>query len=113
MWGVHEARRAGPDLALVLLEATAWSWARGNSPGIRRTLRARAVPLLIMLVATAGTLLLGVWVMDLLVGAYDPGTHITYAGSPFTHIGHMLDYAANLKAVPNATGISSTPWQWL
>ncbi len=25
----------------------------------------------------------------------------------------MLSYAAQLKAVPNATGISSTPWQWL
>ena len=38
-------------------------------------------------------LLLGVWLMDLLVPAYDPGTHITYAGSPFTHIAHMLYYA--------------------
>ena len=59
------------------------------------------------------TVLLGVWLMDLLVPAYDPGTRITYAGSPFTHIAHMLSYAAQLKAVPNATGISSTPWQWL
>ena len=99
--------------ALVVLEATVVLWARGRSPGVRRTLRARAVPVLIMLVATAGTLLLGVWVMDLLVPAYDPGTHVTYAGSPFTHIGHMLSYAAQLKAIPNATGISSTPWQWL
>ena len=36
-----------------------------------------------------------------------------YGGSPFTHIGHMLSYAAQLKAIPNATGISSSPWQWL
>ena len=59
------------------------------------------------------TLVLGVWLLDLIVPAYDPGTHTTYAGSPFTHIGHMLSYAERLKAVPNATGISSTPWQWL
>jgi hypothetical protein len=67
----------------------------------------------VTVVAALVTLLLGVWVMDLLVPAYDPGTHITYAGSPFTHIGHMLSYAAKLKAIPDATGISSTPWQWL
>ena len=53
------------------------------------------------------------WLLDLLMPAYDPGTHVTYAGSPFTHIGHMLKYAGQLKAIPNATGISSTPWQWL
>jgi dolichyl-phosphate-mannose-protein mannosyltransferase len=98
--------------AFVLLEAFRVVWARG-SPGIRATLRARTVPLLVMLAATSATLLLGVWLMDLLVPAYDPGSHITYAGNPFTHIAHMLSYAAKLKAIPNATGISSTPWQWL
>jgi dolichyl-phosphate-mannose-protein mannosyltransferase len=98
---------------LVLLEAFAVAWARGGSPGIRETLKARGIRLLIMLAATLVTLLLGVWVMDLLIPAYDPGTHITYAGSPFTHIAHMLSYAAKLRALPNATGISSTPWQWL
>jgi hypothetical protein len=66
-----------------------------------------------MLAATAVVLLGGVWVLDLVMPAYDPGTHVTYAGSPFTHIGHMLKYADTLKAIPNATGISSTPWQWL
>jgi hypothetical protein len=25
----------------------------------------------------------------------------------------MVSYATKLKAIPNATGISSTPWQWL
>lgn len=99
--------------AFVLLEVFAVLWARGGSPGVLRTLRARAVPLAATIAATAAALLLGVWVLDLLLPAYDPGTHITYAGSPFTHIGHMLSYAAQLKAIPNATGISSTPWQWL
>jgi 4-amino-4-deoxy-L-arabinose transferase-like glycosyltransferase len=53
------------------------------------------------------------WLLDALVPAYDPNTHITYAGSPFSHIGHILHYAQLLTSQPGATGISSTPWQWL
>lgn len=99
--------------AFILLELFVVIWARGGSPGVWATARRRALPLIWFGVATAATLLLGVWLMDVLVPAYDPGTHITYGGSPFTHISHMLSYAAELKATPNATGISSTPWQWL
>jgi len=99
--------------ALVLYEAFQVGWARGGDPGIWRTARERLVPLVVTVGVGLVTLLLGVWLMDVLVPAYDPGTHITYAGSPFTHIAHMLSYAAELKAIPNATGISSTPWQWL
>ncbi len=99
--------------AFVLLEAFHVAWARGTLRGVRRTLRARLVPMAVMLAGTLSTLLLGLWLLDLVVPGYDPGTHITYAGSPFTHIGHMLSYAAQLKAVPHATGISSTPWLWL
>lgn len=97
----------------VLLELFVVLWARGSSPGVWATARRRLVPLLELGVLTGVTLLLGVWLMDVLVPAYDTGTHITYAGSPFTHISHMFSYAAELKATPNATGISSTPWQWL
>ncbi len=97
----------------VLLELFVVIWARGGSPGAWATARRRLVPLIELVVIGGATLLLGVWLMDLLVPGYDPGTHITYAGSPFTHISHMLSYAAELKATPNATGISSTPWQWL
>ena len=99
--------------AFVLLELFVVLWARGGSPGVWATARQRVLPLIKLVVVGGVTLLLGVWLMDVLVPAYDTGTHITYAGSPFTHIGHMLSYAAQLKAVPNATGISSTPWQWL
>jgi hypothetical protein len=62
--------------------------------------------------AVAGGLLL-LWVMDLLVPAYDTGTHITYGGSPFRHVSHIYVYATKLKAVAHATGISSSPWDWL
>jgi predicted membrane-bound dolichyl-phosphate-mannose-protein mannosyltransferase len=99
--------------ALVLFEAFRVVWARGGSPGMLRTLGFRLGPLLVMLVAAGVTLIVGIWLLDLLIPAYDPGTHITYAGDPFAHIGHMLSYAAKLKVVPDATGISSSPWQWL
>jgi dolichyl-phosphate-mannose-protein mannosyltransferase len=99
--------------ALALFEAFRVAWARGVPPGIWTALRSRAASLSVVVLTAAAILLLGVWVMDLLVPAYDPGTYTTYAGSPFTHIAHMLSYAAELKAIPNATGISSTPWQWL
>ena len=104
---------AGALPAFLLLELFVVLWARGGSPGVWATARRRVLPLIELAAVSAITLLLGVWLMDVLVPAYDPGTHITYAGSPFTHIGHMLSYAAQLKATPNATGISSTPWQWL
>jgi 4-amino-4-deoxy-L-arabinose transferase-like glycosyltransferase len=99
--------------AFVLYEAFRTGWAWHGDRGVWRTARDHAPALVITVAVSLVTLLLGVWVMDVLVPAYDPGTHITYAGSPFTHIAHMLSYAAQLKAIPNATGISSTPWQWL
>jgi predicted membrane-bound dolichyl-phosphate-mannose-protein mannosyltransferase len=98
--------------AFVLLEALRVVWARRDGEA-RATLRKRGTALLVMLVSTFATLCLVVWALDVAIPAYDPGTHITYAGSPFTHISHMLSYAAQLKSLPNATGISSTPWQWL
>jgi len=70
-------------------------------------------PAFTVTVVGAASFLLGLWIMDMLVPAYDTGTHIVYAGSPFTHLFHIIHYAALLKAVPNATGISSTPWEWL
>jgi 4-amino-4-deoxy-L-arabinose transferase-like glycosyltransferase len=103
----------GSIAAFLLLELFVVLWARGGSPGTWATARRRAIPLAVLVVISAVTLLAGVWLMDVLVPGYDPGTHITYAGSPFTHISHMLSYAAQLKSTPNATGIASTPWQWL
>jgi dolichyl-phosphate-mannose-protein mannosyltransferase len=99
--------------ALVVFELirVAWGW-RGPA-GRLAAIRSRGIPLLVTTVTTSVTLVIGVWLLGLAVPAYDPGTNTTYAGSPFTHIGHMLSYAERLTSVPNATGISSTPWQWL
>ncbi len=99
--------------AFFLLEAFRVAWARGLHPGMLAVLRRRALKLALMLGAAFVTLSLGVWLLDLVMPAFDPGTGVTYAGSPYTHIGHMLSYAAKLRAVPHATGISSTPWLWL
>jgi 4-amino-4-deoxy-L-arabinose transferase-like glycosyltransferase len=72
-----------------------------------------ARPAGIVVLASLATFFLVFWIMDLLVPAYDPGTKITYAGSPFTHFFHIFHYAGELHAVPNAVGIPSTPWEWL
>ncbi len=99
--------------AFVLLEILRVAWARGGDPGVRRTALERGAKLMFLFGGAFVTLVLGIWLLDVLMPAYDPGTNITYAGDPFAHISHMLDYAAKLKAVAHATGISSTPWQWL
>ena len=99
--------------ALVVLELIHVLWDWNSRSGRLAAIRARAIPLAVSVATALAVLLLGVWLLDLAQPAYDPGTQVTYAGSPFTHVGHMLSYAARLTAVPNATGISSTPWQWL
>ena len=85
-------------------------WVGRSARGwVQRNLR----PAFFAVIGGAATFLVVLWILDLLVPSYDTGTHITYAGSPFTHLFHIIHYAALLKAVPNATGISSTPWEWL
>lgn len=69
--------------------------------------------LALFLIAGALSLLGLLWLLDVLVPGYDPVNHVTYAGSPFTHLFHMYHYAQLLKAKPNETGIAAAPWQWL
>jgi dolichyl-phosphate-mannose-protein mannosyltransferase len=102
-------------LVIVLVIFEAFRWLRS-----RRVEHARAGPrwrgaiaLALFIAATAMTLLLALWVLDLLVPAYDTGTGITYAGNPFSHLSHMTNYALSLHSMPGATGASSSPWQWL
>jgi dolichyl-phosphate-mannose-protein mannosyltransferase len=100
-------------VALFIFEAfrllRAW---RSEHAGTRPSLRG-AITLALFTAATAITLLVLVWVLDLLVPAYDTGTRITYAGDPFAHLSHMINYALSLHSTPGAVGASSSPWQWL
>jgi dolichyl-phosphate-mannose-protein mannosyltransferase len=98
---------------LVLLEFLQVVWERREVGTVWRPARSSAAALAITVGSSLVVLFGVVWLLDVLVPAYDPGTHTVYAGSPFTHVDHMLSFAAKLKAAPNATGISSTPWQWL
>jgi dolichyl-phosphate-mannose--protein O-mannosyl transferase len=69
--------------------------------------------LLLFLAATTASFLGLLWLLDVLVPAYDPVHHTTYAGSPFTHLLHIYHYAQQLKMKPGEVGISSSPWEWL
>ncbi len=69
--------------------------------------------LLLFLAATTASFLGLLWLLDVLVPAYDPVRHVTYAGSPFTHLLHIYHYAQLLKMKPGEVGISSSPWEWL
>lgn len=60
-----------------------------------------------------GSFIALLWLLDVLVPAYDPGTHKLYAGNPFSHIAHMYNYALLLKSKPQETGIASSPLAWL
>jgi dolichyl-phosphate-mannose--protein O-mannosyl transferase len=65
------------------------------------------------LIATIAGFLGLLWLLDVLVPAYDPVKHVTYAGNPISHALHMWNYAQLLKSRPGEVGISSPPWQWL
>lgn len=101
-------------LVFVLMEALqvarVWLVEHGE---IRAALLTRGRQLgIFVLVGAAATLGL-LWLLDVLVPAYDPGTHITYGGNPFAHLAHMYNYAQLLKAKPGETGIASDPLAWL
>jgi dolichyl-phosphate-mannose-protein mannosyltransferase len=50
--------------------------------------------------------------IDQIAVPYNPGNGARYY-NPFSEIGHIISYGSDLIALPHATGISSTPWQWL
>ncbi|HLI31797.1 MAG TPA: glycosyltransferase family 39 protein [Solirubrobacteraceae bacterium] len=85
-------------------------WQTGSLQGF---LREYVRPVAIAIGGTAVTFLLLLLLLDVLVPAYDTGTHIEYAGNPFAHFFHMIHYATLLKAEPSKPGISSSPWEWL
>ena len=99
--------------ALLLIELFGLAVARPRSGERLRGLLCGLRPFTVTCAVGVAALVLLVWLLDALLPAYDPGSHAVYGGNPFHHLDHMLSYAANLKSVPHATGISSSPWQWL
>ena len=97
----------------VVFEALRWLrawWVEGSAQDwARQFLR----PAAIAIGATAISFLVLLFFLDLLVPAYDTGTHIKYGGDPFSHFFHMVHYATQLKAESGKPGIASTPWEWL
>ena len=54
------------------------------------------------------------WLLDVLVPAYDFSTHTVYAGDPFKHFAHIIRSAAALKVNPrHPFRIASPPLHWL
>ncbi len=84
------------------VDEDAGAWVRDN-----------LLPSGVAIFSTAVTFLLLLWILDLIVPGYDTGTKITYAGSPFTHFFHIVNYASELRAHPGEPGIASTPFEWL
>lgn len=99
-------------VALVLYELVRAPLARRDAPD-RFSWRAELRPLGICVVSSLAAFFALLWVLDVLVPAYDPGTGKLYGGSPFTHFGHMVSYAQGLTANPRQRGISSPPLDWL
>ncbi len=118
-------------VALVLFEAVGllqtW-W--GTRTGTRGQLRGAEPPLVVLTrlveaVFWTFAVFFGLlWLLDVLVPAWDTGTHTAYAGDPFKHFAHIVSYAERLSANPHphshlsATAranlrIMSTPLQWL
>jgi predicted membrane-bound dolichyl-phosphate-mannose-protein mannosyltransferase len=95
-------------VALALYEAVLMLQA---GAGDRRLVQLR--PLLACVLASSVAFFGLLWLLDLLVPAFDPGPGKLYAGSPVTHFSHMITYAASLKTTSHARGIASSPWQWL
>ena len=91
---------------LRLWQSRTWSW---RSPHTRAALWR----LLITGATGCVVLILGIWIMDLTVGAYDPGSMHFYRGNPFAHISHMISFASSLHSTAYSTGADSSPLQWL
>ena len=98
---------------ILLFEALRVARARWVKHDVSGWVRASVAPFALFLLVTCASGLALLWLLDVLVPAHDPTTHITYSGNPFAHLAHIFHYAQQLTTRPDAIGIASTPWQWL
>jgi predicted membrane-bound dolichyl-phosphate-mannose-protein mannosyltransferase len=95
-------------LVLLLIEATRTVIARGD--------RERAPRWRSLFVCAAGAVVVFIAllaILDRVARPYDATTGRLVTGGPFSHLAHMLSYAASQSSPQGPHGIASYPWQWL
>ena len=95
-------------VALALLELFRWSIERGRDVAVAAAMRVVACA-----VATAGTFVGLLAVLDRIATPYADAAHQVITGGAFAHIGHILSYGAAETSPHGPTGIASYPWEWL
>ena len=91
---------------LVVLEALRWL-------GSRRGARRRLLSLVEVTGAAAAAFFALLAVLDRIAPPYDNTAAKLLGASPFTHLGHMLSYAAGQTSPNGPKGIASYPFGWL
>ncbi len=97
----------GPYLLLALL---ALELLRRRAPGTDFRLRLRSLAICAGTAAIVFIALLAL--LDVIARPYDPATARFITGGPFSHLSHMLSYAADRISPHGPRGIASYPWQW-
>jgi predicted membrane-bound dolichyl-phosphate-mannose-protein mannosyltransferase len=101
-------------LSLALLELIRLITAR-REPGSPPQWRLRAAVRRLVSCAAVGVaaFMAILAVMDRIATPYDDANAKLLTGGPFTHLAHMISYAAQQTSPHGLTGIASYPWQWL
>jgi hypothetical protein len=101
-------------VALALLEVLRWWRLGGGTGGVRRSeVGAGVVRWAACAIAAAGSFIGLLAVLDRVAPPYADASHQLVGGGAFSHIGHILSYAAQETSPHGPTGIASYPWQWL
>jgi hypothetical protein len=95
-------------VALALVEVFRWLGGRGREVALAAVMRIVAC-----VVATAGTFIGLLAVLDRVATPYADASRELISGGAFAHIGHILSYAAAETSPHGPTGIASYPWEWL
>jgi hypothetical protein len=94
-------------VVLALLEALRWLL------GAREALRTALARLASCAISAAGVFIGLLALLDRIAPPYADASHALVGGGAFSHIGHILSYAAAETSPHGPTGIASYPWEWL
>jgi hypothetical protein len=95
-------------VALALLELLRWLRFGGSAAIGAAVARWAACA-----IAAAGSFIGLLAVLDRVAPPYADASHQLVGGGAFSHIGHILSYAAQETSPHGPTGIASYPWEWL